>query len=312
MRVICIEWSFLMPLARLLLFATLLAAPAMAVPADDDTITVTGERLTRPQLRARSLDFVRTALADTVHGQHARWFGAICPRVLGARPATEALFLDRFRTAGDVLGVRTEAPGCQPNIVVWFTSDAKALMRTISARSPQALEATSPADRRRLLTGDHPVRWFYDTRTEGSSGQTIGEGGAALGAQLGTANTPAVNNRLTSSRLSTGTRLALSGVTIIIDVPLADGHTIEALAAQAVMLGFSRTRLGVERPASASILTLFSPRDPATRPLDLSPIDEALLVALYKAPADKEANDQRAFMVSAMVDDLFGKRPPAR
>ena len=301
-----------MPLARLLLLAPLFSAPAMAVAADDDTITVTGERLTRPQLRARSLDFVRNALADTVRGQHARWFGANCPRIFGARPATEALFLDRFRTAAAVLGVRTEAPGCQPNIVVWFTGDAIDLMRTINARSPQSLEESSSADRRRLLTGDDPVRWFYQTRAEGSSGQTIGEGGAALGAQLGTANTPAVNNRLTASRLSSGTRLALSGATIIIDVPLSSGHTNEALAAHAVMLGFSRTRLGVERPASASILTLFSPRDPATRPLDLSPIDEALLVALYKAPADKEANDQRAFMVSAMVDDLFGKRPPTR
>jgi hypothetical protein len=299
---------------RLLLLAILLAVPAAAAPppVEDDTITVTGERLTRPQLRARSLDFVRTALADTTHGQHARWFGSICPRVLGAQPATEALFLDRFRTAADVLGVRTEAPGCQPNIVIWFTADARGLMRTITARSPQALEGTSPADRRRLLTGDDPVRWFYDTRAEGSSGQTIGEGGAAIGAQLGTGNTPVVNTRLTASRLSTGTRVALAGATIVIDVPLAEGHTLEALAAQAVMLGFSRTRLGIERPASTSILTLFSPRPPETRPRDLSQIDEAFLVALYKAPADKEANDQRAYLVSAMVDDLFGKRRDAR
>ena len=299
---------------RLLLLAILLAVPAAAAPTpdEDNTITVTGERLTRPQLRARSLEFVRTALADTTHGQHARWFGAICPRVLGAQRATEALFLDRFRTAADVLGVRAEPPGCQPNIVIWFTADARGLMRTITARSPQALEGSSTADRRRLLTGDDPVRWFYDTRAEGSSGQTIGEGGAAIGAQLGTANTPVVNNRLTASRLSTGTRVALAGATIIIDVPLAEGHTLEALAAQAVMLGFSRTRLGIERPASASILTLFSPRPPETRPRDLSPIDEAFLVALYKAPADKEANDQRAHMVSAMVDDLFGKRRDAR
>jgi hypothetical protein len=302
-------WSFMMP--RLLLLAVLLAVPAAAAAPDDDTIIVTGERLTRPQLRARSLDFVRTALADTTHGQHARWFGAICPRVLGAQPATEALFLDRFRIAADVLGVRTEAPGCQPNIVVWFTADAKGLMRTITARSPQALEGSSPADRRRLLTGDDPVRWYYMTAAEGSSGQTIGEGGAAIGAQLGTANTPVINNRLTASRLSTGTRVALTGATIIIDVPLAEGHALEALAAQAVMLGFSRTRLGSERPASSSILTLFSPRAPETRPRDLSPIDEAFLVALYKAPADREANDQRGFLVSLMVDDLFGKpRPP--
>ncbi len=292
---------------RLLLLALLLAGPAVAAPGDDDTITVTGERLTRPQLRARSLDFVRTALADTTHGQHARWFGGICPRVLGAQPATGAMFLDRFRTAADVLGVRIEAVGCQPNIVIWFTADARGLMRTITARSPQALEGTSTADRRRLLTGDDPVRWFYDTDAEGSSGQTIGEGGAAIGAQLGTANTPVVNNRLTASRLSTGTRVALRGATIIIDVPLAEGHALEALAAQAVMLGFSRTRLGVDRPASSSILTLFSPRPPETRPRDLSPIDEAFLVALYKAPADKEANDQRAYLVSAMVNDLFGK-----
>ncbi len=297
------------------MLAALIAAPAAAAPAaapDDDTITVTGERLTRPQLRARSLDFVRTALADTTHGQHARWFGAICPRVLGAQPATQALFLDRFRTAADVLGVRTEAPGCQPNIVVWFTADAPGLMRTITARSPQALESTSSADRRRLLTGDDPVRWFYDTGAEGSSGQTIGEGGAALGAQLGTANTPVVNNRLTASRLSTGMRVALRGATIIIDVPRAEGHSLDALAAQAVMLGFSRTRLGTARTASTSILTLFSPRPPETRPRDLSPIDEAFLVALYKAPADKEANDQRAYVVSAMVDDLFAQPRAAK
>jgi hypothetical protein len=305
-----------MPRLAFVLLAGLLAAPVLAVPApvdsDSDTITVTGERLTRPQLRARSLEFVRTALADTTHGQHARWQGSICPRVFGAQPATEALFLERFRTAADVLGVRTEAPGCQPNIVVWFTADARGLMRTISARSPNNLEDTSTADRRRLFNGDDPVRWFYSTKPEGSSGQTMGEGSAAIGAQLGTANTPVVNNRLTSSRLSTGTRVALTGATIIIDVPLAEGHSLEALAAQAVMLGFARTRLGKERPASTSILTLFSPRLPETRPRDLSPIDDAFLVALYKAPDDKEANWQRAFLVSAMVDDLFGERRDPR
>ena len=305
-----------MPRLAIVLLAGVLAVPALAVPAadanDSETITVTGERLTRPQLRARSLEFVRTALADTTHGQHARWQGSICPRVFGAQPATEALFLERFRTAADVLGVRTEDPGCQPNIVVWFTADAKGLMRRISAHTPDHLEDTSPADRRRLLDGDDPVRWFYSTNPQGSSGQIIGEGSAAIGAQLGTANTPVVNNRLTASRLSTGTRVALTGATIIIDVPSAEGHSLEALAAQSVMLGFARTRLGKARPASASILTLFSPRAPETRPRDLSSIDEAFLVALYKAPDDRQANWQRAFLVSAMVNDLFGARRDSR
>ena len=102
------------------------------------------------------------------------------------------------------------------------------------------------------------------------------------------------------------------GATIIIDVPLAEGHSMEALAAPAVMLGFARTRLGKERPASTGILTLFSPRAAEIRPRDLSTTDEAFLAAFYKAPADKEASWQRAFLVSAMVDDLFGERRDPR
>lgn len=93
---------------------------------------------------------------------------------------------------------------------------------------------------------------------------------------------------------------------------LAEGHSLEALAAQAGMLGCARTRLGKQRPASTSILTLLSPRAAETRPRDLRTIDEAFLVAFYKAPADKEASWQRAFLVSAMVDDLFGERRDAR
>lgn len=300
-------------LPTLLFTAALLAAgqatgPAPAADPESETITITGERFNRPQMRARSYAYIRQTLADTNNGQHARWFGSICPRVIGARPETAAMFIDRIATAAAVLKVRVEPEGCRPNIAIWFTEDAKALMHKIADKSPRALDSTSMADQRRLLNGDDPVRWFYDTRSEGESGQTIGEGSAALGAQLGSTNAPNSNNRASSTRMSAGSRVALIGATVIIDVPRAEGQALEALAAQSVMLVFSRTRLAAKREASSSILTLFSPRPPETRPTDLSPVDEAFLVALYKTDPNQWASQQGALIVNAMIDDLFKRR----
>ncbi|MEY2883229.1 MAG: hypothetical protein RL490_953 [Pseudomonadota bacterium] len=300
-------------LPTLLFTAALLAAsqsagPAPATDPESETITITGERFNRQQMRARSYAYIHKTLADTNNGQHARWFGSICPRVIGARPETAAMFIDRIVTAAAVLKLRVEPEGCRPNIAIWFTSDAKALMRQIADKSSRVFDSTSMADLRQLLNGDDPVRWFYDTRSEGESGQTIGEGSAAIGAQLGSTNAPNTNNNAGSTRMSAGSRVALIGATVIINVPRAEGQALEALAAQTVMLVLSRTRLRTQREASDSILTLFSPRPPETRPTDLSRVDEAFLVALYKADPNQWAGQQSALIVNAMINDLFKQR----
>ncbi|MFZ4688149.1 MAG: hypothetical protein ACOYLS_02820 [Polymorphobacter sp.] len=292
----------------------LLSTAANAAPGDDETIVVTGKAMTRGELRKSTSRYVYKALANTVNGQVARWNGPICPRIIGLRDASAGLIGSRITRAATALKIPVAATGCKPNIVVFFVPDAAAMMRIIADKRSEYLGEMTSTERRRLIEAKVPVRWFYNTIPQGADGQVIDAGGGAggVGALAGLGDLPTLAGGR-SSRLDAGAQLNLLGATVIVDAPLADGTSLEAIAAYTIMVTLARTRFGIEAPPPDSIMSLFNAPGPDGRPADLSPMDEAFLFALYAAPATQWGTAQRAIMVNRIVTSLeTGKPIPAR
>lgn len=298
----------------LLLALASLSAVAQAEPPDSSTITVTGKAVTRAQLREATGNYVRKALANTINGQHARWNDPVCPRVVGLREPAAARFTDRVVQAASVLKLRIEPVGCKPNILVIFTPDANAMMQAIQRQSPQIFDQTPIAELRRLIDGKAPVRWFYSSTQEGADGQLIGGGGGAAGASAIATNVETnVLNTGRASRIDTGAQVSLIGATLVIESPQVMGYDLDAVAAHAVMTALARIRFGAKDVPGDSILSLYDHADPATRPVNLTMMDEAFLFALYGTPAALGGKDQKAQMVSRIVESIeTGTMPQQR
>lgn len=310
------------PLAAAL---ALLAVPALPVPvalAQDaagpaggggDSIVVEGERLTEKEARHRAAVFVRTL--GVVQGERsvARWTNPICPRVKGLAPDHAALVEGWFRTIAGNAGARLAKGSCRTNLLIAFVDSGEGFMALVKDHRPTALFQVSSPDRRDLVGGDAPIRWWYTIGYGGGDGSR-GDGGAV-------GDVPAVatggngqgggsilpdgvpsGGSISSSLIRTTVIRAIQSATIVVDVNRAEGATLKAVTAFAAFVGLAEVK-GTAEPPSASILNLFRDRKEAS---DLSYWDRAFLDELYTLALNRSGRRQRGRLIKAMVEGDAG------
>ncbi|WP_310498925.1 hypothetical protein [Sandarakinorhabdus sp.] len=265
---------------------------------------VTGQRDQAEQLRARGAAYLRKTLPTTVGGQNARWNEPVCPVAVNVRAATAKLFADRVRETAMAIGAEAAKPDCRPNIAIVFAADAGAALREIGRRQPTTFDALTGPERRALFASKAPVRWWHHNRITGADGRELSGVSAALGfAGFGAgANAPVLSGTRTT-RLDAPTVVGITGAVVLIDVPLASGQDLSALADYVAMIALSRVRANVADRPDDSILSLFE-ADP--RPAALSDFDTAFLRALYSGPPNQNGLLQRSMMAGAMRDTITG------
>ena len=101
-------------------------------------------------------------------------------------------------------------------------------------------------------------------------------------------------------------RLAGAGVAVV-DVNLATGVSLEALADYIALVMLAPMRLPPDAPGVPSVLSLF---DGSTRPTGLSVWDRAFLKGLYAMQMNRSAQRQRQQLISAMARELVADVPP--
>lgn len=107
-------------------FVVATASAAQHAPeSDGDTITVTGQRSGKQEIR----DFVRQLTPVQYGTQMSRFEHSVCPTVIGLPEAQANAVAARIRLVAHSVGIAVADGKCAPNIIVVATSDKKEVLR---------------------------------------------------------------------------------------------------------------------------------------------------------------------------------------
>ncbi|MEZ5946396.1 MAG: hypothetical protein R3C13_04350 [Hyphomonas sp.] len=295
--------------------AAILAVPALAsedlgtgttgaldeAPLIIDTVTVTGRS---PEQAKAFVDEVLDA--NKPKEQLARWNRGVCTSVAGMREDQAQYLVDRISAHAASLGLQPEAPGCEPDILIYVTEDpnglAKGLFekrkslfayyshRFILTEGREALEE--------FLTNDRPVRWWRISQEMNDDGRSLlglaGGGEAAL-TKRGRSNVKISDVAPVSdspgSRVSLDTREELFRTIIIVDVNQVKGVPLTAVADYLTMVSLAQVSADLETVSQPSILNLFSPSPGATVHA-MTDWDADFLHSLYSVRGNRSATNQ--------------------
>jgi hypothetical protein len=287
------------------------ARPSSSEPESSQDVVVTGEKLGPEEARRRAEDFVKRVGVVWGNKQAARWWDPVCPRVVGLAPPLAQQVEKRVRAVAVAAGapIAPASARCEANLVIGFTGDAGADVRKIAARAPRQLRNVPPETRSDLLNGKAPIRWFYHSELRNREGMRglgfmpdwSAGNGEGTGSVLPDNGNSVSLMQWSSGHISTSGIRALTGATVLVDVNLAEGATLDAVASYAALVGLAEVRLSEERPPS-SILRLF---DSADAPLSLTELDLSFLKSLYRIPLDRNGRAHRG----AIVRDLIASQP---
>lgn len=277
-----------------------------SISGGGSTIEVIGQRQSEQEARNDANEFVLRAVA--AHGERpiARWVDAVCPRVLGIQPEYAAMVEHKLRSIAAAADIPVAPRQCRTNIVVSFTTNAPAVVQRIAQKSPARISEVPAPDRNALLRGDAPVRWWYRTQSssvEGGSASidtpVTALGTAVSGASAVELGPETVLGYGSSSLIRTQVARALRTATVVIDVKLAEGVPLDAVAAYAALVAFAETR-PAETPPPHSILGLFDTDAPVA---NATPWDISFLKATYSIPPARASSKQRRRLVGKIMKD---------
>lgn len=277
----------------------LAAVLAVAPPSAAPEIKVEAERLTDRQVAAKARDFVRDVLPVPSFGQYARWTQPVCPKVTGIADVYAAIVEARVRAAATTAGVPLAGPGCRTNLSITFSEDAKVTAGVIARRKPKQVVKLDSVQRDRLLNAALPVRWWHVSEpTDGSDVGVTPLATALMSAQSLPINADTVmTNGYNSSLIDTNLRLGVTSAVVVVDIPLATGKPLDAVADYVALVALAPARLPPDQPGVPSIIGLFG-SDGGARAL--TEWDKAYLAALYRIQLNRSASLQRGQLVSGI------------
>jgi len=275
-----------------------------------DEIVVRGRRMSevRAELQKFVQEFVGKVSAPAAGRGFARWHRYVCVGVYNLRADAAQYIVDRISKEALDLGLEPGEPGCAPEVLVIFTTDAKQLATTLvkkhkrlflpgmgeggMARNREALDEFSQSDK--------PVRWWatstpVDARMGQAAVATVtSQGGPAVAGEV-RAPVVAVAG---PSRVHSGVVDALQQVIIIVDGTKLHGTTWEQLGDYLAVVSLAQVNLDADPAAFDSILNLF------TNPKAYSGLtdwDKSYLKTLYLLDQERTPPVQRIDLVGQMT-----------
>ena len=294
--------------------------PDTAITDDDadPTINVIGRKQSEEEARREANDFVRRTGIANGEAPVARWVGPVCPRVLGIQENYAAIVEQKVRAIAQKADIRLAPAPCKANVVISFATDARAVVQRIAQKAPGRIAEVSGPARSALLKGDAPIRWWYTTQETGVDGisATVSDN---LAANAGTAEGggSSIGNGLptiqaySSSIIRTQVVRALRSATVVIDVKLAQGVPLDAVADYAAMVAFAEIKPS-QMPPPNSVLGLFGKRKglvgegkglvgEGKELVAATDWDINFLRALYSIPAARAGWKQRRMLVGEIM-----------
>lgn len=296
---------------RLLALPSLLLLAAQAPAPAPGEITVTADPLREAAVREAAKRHIKAVLPAPKYGQYGRWNMPVCPTVSGIDDRLAARVAAKLRSEAATAGAKVGKPDCQPNIVITFTSDAAAVATRILAKRPDAAALIEAGDREALRKAPLPIRWWSAVRLEDENGHAATsistavafaqvDGGAPF--EVPTGPDTVYTDSYSGSLVNTHRQVSAAATTVLVDVDLATGYTLDAVSAYVAMAVLAQARLRGEVDPELTVLGLF--RVPAaTAPRDLTAWDRAFLKALYNTPTNRPARRQQGAIASAVIKE---------
>lgn len=235
-----------------------------------DEVIVRGRRMSevRAELQKYVQEFVGKVSAPAAGRGFARWNRRVCVGVHNLRPDAAQYIVDRISKEALELGLDPGEPGCAPEVIIIFTTDAQKLAEYLvkhnkrlflpgmgeggMARNRDALDAFAQSDK--------PVRWWATSMpVDARLGQvaTATEADRGAPAVAGEVRAPVVTV-LGPSRVHSGVVDALSHVIVIVDGSKLHGTTWEQLGDYLAVVSLAQVRFEADPSAFDTILNLFS------------------------------------------------------
>jgi len=196
-----------------------------------------------------------------------RFWGRVCPGVLGLRSSYADAMIGRMRANIRRLKVALADEGCAPNLVVAFAPDGRALLSALAHDWPKMFQLVSQPEQAELLSEEAPVRvWSNIAMRWTGAGAPPARGlKASVWGQLN-------RNAMPES-------YDIVSALVVFDRSAVKGMTLTQLADYATMRGLSHTRPASGDQPMATILSLFD--DGEGRPGELTTFDAGYLRSLY-------------------------------
>lgn len=286
------------------MFASLLAALAIAVAPQEQTAAVTPDqasdavRLEDVEVTGRRLDSLIRSFVDEVAAPNpnrgiARWDTGLCVGVANLRGDAAQYIVDRVSTVAEDVGLAPGAPGCKPNLMIIATDDGGALAAELVRQRKGALHMGGSgmdqggAALRRFQETDRPVRWWQvsmpvDSETGMRATRIPGE---CANACTRPSDAAPVINVFAASRLSTQIVDNIFRTIVIVDVSQTGDLSINQLADYIAMVSLAQINPEADTSAYASILNVFAEPDGAAW---LTDWDRAYLTGLYDAERSRK------------------------
>lgn len=302
-----------MPVRRAIITSlVLLATPAMAEtaePAPSAPITVIAPRPDPEKTAEVARAYAERVLPEPKYGQLARWRAPVCVKVTGVDPVYAPRIEGRIQAVARAAEIPLAEAGCQPNLLVIFTPDARKTVEVIVTRKPRTLRRLTNEERRTIREAPLPVRWWYTIGPTDRNGIPAVPNSAALGAaqssQGGVSLLEAIplnsetvmTDSYNGSLIDTNLIASVTGAVAVVDVPLATGVSLDALSEYLALVTLAPTKLPPTSPGVPSILDLFRADTENAPPETLSRWDSAFLVGLYESVGSRRASWQRGQIV---------------
>ncbi|MBO1359462.1 hypothetical protein J2D73_06580 [Acetobacter sacchari] len=264
--------------------------PALAAP--DETVTVYG---LSPKI---VLHEIRKMASGQWDAQLARWDSAFCPGVLGLDEPFQGIVLKHLDRAARAVIPGLPATCKTKNAFIVFSENGSAMFDAIDKGLPTlgngydssnvSKQDFEPPDRRIVaqLRQDRPVRWYRSTSVQYFNG-AWGDASAQ------------------SAKFDEkGTLLRTTFSIVIVDRNLASGASWGQLADYVAFVVLAAPALG-ENFNQNSIMSLYDEgRFQSTAPSLMTPLDDAVLRALYAANPAQDAHAEQTQIAASVSNDV--------
>jgi hypothetical protein len=275
--------------------------PQAEAPQGVEEVVVRGRRMSdvQAELHKYVAQFIGQVAAPASGRGYSRWQGKVCVSVHNLRADAAQYIVDHVsRVAADV-GLTPGEPGCQPEVLVIFTTDGKALARYLVENQPLLFRPYGGVGGMQLglealddfAESDKPVRWWHvsipvDARL-GVRAVTLPQDEAGVHPVISVAG---------PSRIHSGIRDDLRYALIIVDGKKLTGTTWQQLGDYLALVALAQIKPSANPASFDSILNLFD--NPAAYS-GLTDWDRSYLRALYSFDQER--------MPRVQVNELVGR-----
>jgi hypothetical protein len=269
-------------------------------PEAIDEVVVRGRRMSEVEadLRIFVRDFIGEVIALPPGRGYARWHGSVCIGVHNLEQTAAQYIVDRISELAVEVGLKPGEPGCGPDVIVIFATDAKQVATQMVENWPRLFRpgatigdlTLSRAALGEFAESERAVRWWHvsmpvDARTgqravrlPGDPIPTIGVAGPSL--------------------IHSGIRDDLRNVFVVVDATKLTGTTWQQLADYLAVVSLAQVDPDANPAAFDSILNLFS--NPAAYS-GLTDWDRSYVRALYDFDQERTPRGQTSDLVSRMA-----------